>query len=41
MGAGIWFRRMNPRPGVLGEVVHGSAGDCEYIDEPLKMERTF
>lgn len=43
MGAGgEWSRRKKPRKGTLGLFsVPPSVGDCEYIEEPLTMERTL
>jgi hypothetical protein len=39
-------RFQKPRKGILGVfsllvLVWGSAGDCEYIDDPLTMDRTL
>jgi hypothetical protein len=38
-GSGEWSRRKIPRKGTLGVLLLGSAGDCEYTDEPLIIFR--
>jgi hypothetical protein len=45
-GSGDCWRFQKPRKGILGVVslllvVLGRAGDCEYIDDPLTMDRTL
>ena len=41
LSGSVCGRRRKPRNGTLGVFWFEGSGDCEYIEEPLTMERTL